>query len=308
MKWKNWWSPLRIFLPVILVLYLLLSYSQENVSLDDDIRPQAPGKFISLAAGKTHYELTGADSAKIIVLIAGGASGYYDWDNNVPALQKAGFRILRYDLYGRGWSDRPKTDYDLSLFDNQLMQLLDSLHIDKPFALAGFSMGAITAIHFADLHPERVSHLILADPAALNGPPAWYFNVPLLSDWLMTVYWYPRTVKRQMGQYFHPEKVPEYAEKLKVQMQFRGYKRAVLSSWKYTLSQNMGDVLAKIGKHPRPVLLLWGKHDPLVPVAAAQTYLKALPQARLVTLAEAGHAACYERPDLANPALLHFLK
>jgi pimeloyl-ACP methyl ester carboxylesterase len=55
------------------------------------------------------------------VLIPGFSVPYVIWDPTFEDLVEKGFRVLRYDLFGRGYSDRPDAIYDLELFDRQLM-------------------------------------------------------------------------------------------------------------------------------------------------------------------------------------------
>ena len=53
--------------------------------------------------------------------------------------------MLRYDLFGRGYSDRPKVRYDIDLFCKQLRELLGTLGLEQ-INLIGLSMGGpITA-------------------------------------------------------------------------------------------------------------------------------------------------------------------
>ena len=307
-KRRQWLIVVAGLAGIALLGYAVMYFSQENKTLSEETRKEAPGLFVKLSAGMTHYELSGPDTAAVVVLVHGGGSGYFCFDNTAPALAQAGFRVLRYDLYGRGYSDRISQDYTVQLFHTQLVELLEALHIRTPITLVGMSMGAIIAINYADLLPERVSKLVLIDPAALNVsiPPA-PLRIPVLKDILMTTYWYPKAVQKQMSEYYKPEKVPEYAGKLEQQMKFRGFKNAILSTWVHTLNKSMETEMTRIGKHPRPVLLVWGDHDPLVPLPASKAYLKAMPQAHLIVIKDAGHVSCYERPDLVNPALIEFL-
>jgi pimeloyl-ACP methyl ester carboxylesterase len=292
-----------------ILIYAIVYFSQESRTLTEETRKEAPGKFIKLSAGMTHYELSGPDTAEVVVFVHGGGSGYFCFDNNAPAIAMAGYRVLRYDLYGRGYSDRVNQTYDVKLFHTQLVELLQALKIDKPVTLVGMSMGAIITINYADVLPDKVKKLVLIDPAALNvSIPPLPLRIPVVKDVLMTVYWYPRAVKNQMSEYYKPENVPEYAGKLEKQMKFKGFKQAIISTWTNTLNKSMEVEMKRIGKHPRPVLLVWGDHDPLVPVEASKEYLKNMPQVTLEIIKNAGHVSCYERPDLVNPVLLGFIK
>jgi pimeloyl-ACP methyl ester carboxylesterase len=55
----------------------------------------------------------------------------------IGAAADSGFRVVRYDYYGRGRSDRVDAAYDQDLFVRQLAGLLDSLRVAGPVDLAG---------------------------------------------------------------------------------------------------------------------------------------------------------------------------
>jgi pimeloyl-ACP methyl ester carboxylesterase len=71
---------------------------------------------------------------------------------------------VRYDYFGRSYSDRPKLAYDLATYDGQLTELLDSLGLRGLVDVAGVSMGGVIATNFADKHADRVRSLTLVDP------------------------------------------------------------------------------------------------------------------------------------------------
>ena len=86
----------------------------ERDAIDAAVRRSAPGKFIRLTDGETHYDVAGPDSGRAIVLVHGFSVPYYIWDSTAHALAAAGHRVIRYDEYGRGWSDRPTIVYTRS--------------------------------------------------------------------------------------------------------------------------------------------------------------------------------------------------
>src|SRR5205085_9661224 len=103
----------------------------------------------------------------------------YIWDSAAAALAGAGYRVLRYDEFGRGWSDRPRVEYTAELYDRQLNELLDSLGIRDRVDLGGVSMGGWVAATFAGRHANRVRSLMLVDPVAGHSSPS--FSSRLLS-------------------------------------------------------------------------------------------------------------------------------
>src|SRR5258708_5112381 len=121
-------------------------FDQEILPMDDAARHSAEasqfgGSYVQLADGVTHYGLAGPSDGRTVVLVHGFSVPYYIWDPTFAALTQGGFRVLRYDLYGRGFSDRPAIRYDADLYVRQLRELLGALKIDGPVDLIGVSMG-----------------------------------------------------------------------------------------------------------------------------------------------------------------------
>ena len=139
-------------------------YLNETKDLDETARRQADGSFISLTDGITHYELDGPENGRLVVLVHGFSTPYFIFDTTFEFLVNSGFRVLRYDLIGRGYSDRPRVDYNIQLFVRQLKDLLDALGL-KQVNLVGLSMGGPITTSFVSEYPEYVSRQVLIDPA-----------------------------------------------------------------------------------------------------------------------------------------------
>ena len=88
-----------------------------------------------------------------------------DTRRTVDALAASGLRVVRYDGRGMGSSDRGNIDYSLK---GRLLDLDATIerHGVERFALCGYQNGGPTAIAYTFEHPERVSHLILANAYA----------------------------------------------------------------------------------------------------------------------------------------------
>ncbi|MDX1614418.1 MAG: alpha/beta fold hydrolase [Candidatus Promineifilaceae bacterium] len=99
--------------------------------------------------------------------------------------------MLRVDLYGRGYTDRPDVDYDQDLFDRQLLHLLAALRIEQPVDPIGLSLGGAISIVFTDRHPGRVRKLCLIDPAGLPWQQplaATITKAPILGELIMGLF------------------------------------------------------------------------------------------------------------------------
>lgn len=171
------------------VAYVYLDFSQEPYSLDFS-KPPKTGTYIKLSEGYTRYEISGPDTGKLIVLIPGAGIGYYVWNKNFDYLVSKGYRVLRYDLYGRGYSERLNKEYTEEILTNQLSELINTFSKNnKKTTLISASMGSTVALNYADHFKDKVERLILIDPASLGMSKApWYISTPLVSDLLFTFY------------------------------------------------------------------------------------------------------------------------
>ncbi len=291
---------------LLYVLYVTVDPERRN--LDDTVRAGAPGQFVRLSDGYTHYEVSGPSAAPIVVLAAGASVPYYIWDPTFAALTAAGFRVLRYDYYGRGFSDRPAIAYSQQVYVRQLGELLDALGFTHRVALAGLSMGASIVTSFAAVCPDRVGSIIYVDPAFRSPEPVpvvalvpwvWNFTSALVEEHLWAA--------EQLGDFRHPERYPDWPARYRVQMQYRGFRRARRSDLVVNARLDQTAELKQVGQHSRPVLVIWGKEDPSVSFDDSGALMKVMPRARLVAVEDAGHLPQIEQPGIVNAAIIDFL-
>jgi len=74
--------------------------------MDDAARAGTDGEYIELSDGIVHYEASGPEEAPSAVFIHGASIPSIVWDSNFSAIADAGYRAVRYDRYGVGFSDR----------------------------------------------------------------------------------------------------------------------------------------------------------------------------------------------------------
>ena len=101
------------------------------------------------------------DPARTVIGIHGLTANHTCWLAMAEALAPV-WRVVGYDLRGRGDSDKPPTGYSLAEHGRDLLGLLDRLGIERAL-LMGHSLGAHIAVRFAAHHPERVRSLVLLD-------------------------------------------------------------------------------------------------------------------------------------------------
>jgi pimeloyl-ACP methyl ester carboxylesterase len=288
---------------------LYVAADPERLEIDQNVRASAPGQFVRLSDGFTHYEIGGPAAGRVVVLAAGISVPYYIWDPTFAALSHAGFRVLRYDYYGRGYSDRPDIPYTQDLYVRQLAELLDAVHITEPIDLAGLSYGGSVVTSFADTFPDRVRSLIYVDPSFWSPYTVTVIQgMPRVWNYLTAIFeerWWADT---QLDDFLHPERFPDWPDRYKVQLQYRGFRRAQRSTAVDNASVDQAPQLKRVGEHPRPVIVFWGKDDQAVPFEFSGALLEAMPRARLVPVESSGHLPHWEQPDVVHPALIAFLR
>lgn len=289
------------------ISFLLLLKLQEQQELNEEARHAAPGKFVTLTDGVTHYVEAGpAEGTPLVLIHGGGVCGMEVWQRNIGYLSENGYRVLAYDLYGRGYSDRPKTAYTPELLNRQLHELLKAVHFPDSFHIVSMSMGSLIALEYASQQPEMIKSLVLIDPAASGDyRPSKLLKMPVISSLLMTFYWYPRAVESQRKEFVDQELFEKYAERLAYFMEFEGYKYVNHSTWLNTLTLNRVDHLKKLP--PNKVLLIYGKEDPFFKPSTLDKYKTPYPTLAIHPVEKAGHMPHFEKPEEVNSVIAGFL-
>ena len=293
---------------LIAVLGPYVATRREARSLDAPTRKALGGTYITLPSGVVHYELTGPADGPAVVLVHGGTIPFFTWDAQVPALRSAGFRILRYDHFGRGYSDRPEVDYDRAFNQQQLEDLLVALDIKSPVHLVGVSFGGAIAATFAKAHPERVAKLILIAPVVDYAEGKALFGlakIPLLSEWYARVFSVRATVERANGFFQASGADPSYAQRFEEQTRFEGYERALLSMSRTDALTSYRDTYAALGN--QPTLLVWGSEDAEIPQEHMDFLRENLGDVTWVEIEGAGHGVNIQSQDEVNRRVVEFL-
>jgi pimeloyl-ACP methyl ester carboxylesterase len=314
MKSHRWpiWLTAAIVALVAASWGLYVHADPEHLDLDTASRARLPGQFAKLSDGYTHYELGGpgeGNGGRVVVLAAGFSVPYYIWDPTFKALTAAGFRVLRYDYYGRGYSDRPAIPFDDAMYVRQLAELLNAAQISGPIDLVGISFGGSFITSFADKYPDRVRSLVYFDPSIRMGYQLGLIeNMPSVWNYLTVILDESSWADGQLADFFHPEHFPDWASRYRDQMQYKGFRRARLSEIVSNNNIDQSDQLKRVGENSRQVLVIWGKQDNTVPFEENEVFMKALPHARLVAVEGSGHLPQWEQPDVVHPELIKFLK
>jgi pimeloyl-ACP methyl ester carboxylesterase len=257
------------------------------------MRDAAPGRFARLSQGVTHYQWLGPVRGPVVVAVHGLSTPGPVFYAIARGLARIGYRVLIYDLYGRGYSDAPRGPQDRDFFLTQLQDLLAHQDLDADLTLLGYSMGGAIATAFAATHPGRMKQLILLAPAGVrlreDRLTRFCRTTPVLGDWVHAVIAQRRdrrALRRQLGRDFDIEgiielQLAEYAG--------RGFLRSVLSSRRHMLAEVQEADHRLLGREGVPVVGIWAETDTVIPLSALGTLTQWNRVVRQEVVPGAGH-------------------
>ncbi len=297
---------------LLLILLPFLTGNLEVKELNDDVRKELGLTFIRLTDGMVHYDVTGPERGDVVVLVHGNAAPDFSWDRNVKVLTDAGFRVVRYDLYGFGYSDRPDTVYSRELYDRQLSELLAKLGIAGPVRLVGTSQGGSIAVYFTAKHPGRVQQLALLSPF-INVLPMkaiiGLVKIPGIGDYIGRVALDRINLNYPNKVFADTDAIPEeYTKKYREQLAYRGFKRARLSNLRGDSLADFTPQYEAVGRSGIPVLLTWGTADRVIMADSIANIKRSLPKIEYHEIDGGGHLVHYENPEKVNDILVRFLR
>ena len=263
-----------------------------------------------LPLGETNFELDGPENGPVVVLVHGFAGHMGIWNNNYRALVEAGNRVLRFDLFGRGHSERVKSVHKAELYVNQLAQLLDHLNISKKINLVGLSMGGAISVRFASAFDEKVEKLCLVasyGPVKADDILIRITRPPVIGEALMATLGGPilrRVPARAMHRHSNPKEFNRwFAEPLQ---QTRS-KRSLLSAMRHFLRDDHTPHFDRVNNLAVPKLIVWGQHDRVLPFTYGLKVKALLPSAQWEVFENSGHLPHFEEADRFNLLVQDFI-
>jgi pimeloyl-ACP methyl ester carboxylesterase len=279
----------------------------ETITKDESFRSGIKsGKFVKLSAGYTYYEFENSANDTLLVMVHGFSVPSYIWDSTYYAASKRGYGVLRYDTYGRGYSDNPDVVYDVALYTQQLRELLDTLQINKRINLLGLSDGGRTITAFAFQYPERIKNLIYVDPAGFETISTEGTYPAIVSEEEIQAFMssdnYRNMARGQLGDFYDSVPFRGWDAKYKEMMRFKGFVRALLSTGKNRASLEMEQ--RRIAESGIPVFAIWGEHDTVVKLDDVKANLMdRIPNINLFVLPKSGHLPQMEQAGMFNSIL-----
>lgn len=269
------------------------------------------GQLININGIDLYYEhFQNAKAKKTLIFLHGFLSSSFCFRKIIPLLG-CDYEIFSVDLppFGKSGKSMDFT-YSYNNIAKTLLAFLDTKSIKNP-TLIGHSMGGQICLHMAKLSPEKFDKLILLAssgylrrarklPIALSYFPYFHLFVKLQLA--------RSGVEANLRQVVHDpslitaEMVGGYAEPfLESDEIFRGLVKL--------LRDREGDLTSEYLKTiQHPCLLLWGRHDKIVPLTTGIRLHKDLPCSTLEIIEGAGHLLPEEKPEETAQRIKAFIE
>lgn len=248
-----------------------------------------------------------AGSGPALLLIHGIGDSNRTWDTVFPALAKT-HTVIAPDLLGHGQSDKPRADYSLGGFANAMRDLLVLLDVER-VTVVGHSLGGGVALQFAYQYPQLCERIVLVSSGGLGAEVSPLLRLAALpgagaaitAAVLPPVRWPVLTVFRAAAQLglLDRHEVRE-AGRVLHGLRDASTRKAFLRTLRSVVDVRGQAVSSRDRLYltaPIPMMLVWGTHDHILPVAHAHTAVEDLPGCHLQVVPQAGHL-----PHQTDPA------
>ncbi len=288
--WKRGgrWGLVAVYALLLIASHLIraINHADHNVSLDHAaVTAQAvkanrrTAQLVRIAYRE--YRPDHSQDHPTMVLLHGSPGDKSDFDSLVPQLAET-YRVIVPDLPGFGDSTREIPDYSVRAHAEYVLQMMEKLNVHRAHVV-GFSMGGGVALNLADLAPDRVASVTLLSAIGVQ-------EMELLGDYhlnhalhglQLAGLWLLREATPHMGWFDDAMFGVPYA---------RNFYDSDQRPLREILTQYAG-----------PMLIIHGRHDVLVPVAAALEHHRLVAQSELQLFDDDHFMTFTQGPMLAGP-------
>ena len=279
-------------------------------------------RFADVGGVRLHFVEAG--KGPLVVLLHGFPEFWYSWRHQIPALVRAGFRVVAPDMRGYNLSDKPhgKRHYHTDRLARDVAQLIAACGEERAAAVVGHDWGAAVAWQFAMSYPEKLERLaILNVPHPLAMMRMWRYPRQWLRSWYIFFFqlpWLPeasfrarnfRTLRRVFVRgtvtkgAFTPPDIDRYVEAFARP----GALTAAINYYRALLQQNPFLARKRLRVIERPVQIIWGMQDIALGPELADPPRRWVPNYDIERLPDSSHWVQNDQPRAVNEILLRFV-
>lgn len=282
-------------------------------------RHRAGGEYVSVDGLKIFYRKAGQGGGVPIVLTHGIPRSSFLYRRMIPLLAKQ--RPVRaWDLYGFGLSEKPTESrrYHFREFERVFGLFLDALNIERAH-LVCHDVGGPFTIGYAMRNQSRVASLtilnttVFVEDFRIPGPVLASILLPLslhravmpdaqYADFLVR-YIQKKAIKNPQS--LSGEEAEAYKKLLLRDNGRLTFVRAIKAY--RSIALYLRGIHKLLGSFRPPTFVLWGKHDPFCTLPTARAFRRAIPNAELDVIENAGHFLQEDAPEETAAMILDFI-
>lgn len=226
------------------------------------------------------------------------------WRHQAGALADR-FRVIVPDLPGFGGS-AVSAGLTVDSIADVIAELLDHLGVNERVVVGGVSMGGYAALAFARLYPQRVRALVLADTKADPDDEAGRANRDKLIQ-LATDQGASAVIGQMLPKMLGPASASGNSNVVQLVRDTAGRQKSEGIVAALKALRDRPDARPGLSHISFPTLVVVGGQDAITPPDRARELAESIPNARLVTIPDAGHLSNLEQPTAFTNALREFL-
>ncbi len=212
---------------------------------------------------------------------------------------------LAPDLIGFGRSGKAgNLDYSIGGLADFVERFLDAVEVQQ-VQLVAHDWGAAAGLAFAQRHPDRITRLVLLNPLPLLAGFHWHRFARLLRTNGLGELAMGFTFRWVLGRALRSGSVdpgcwPDQRVRSVYRQFDQGTQRAILRLYRSASEQQLAAAGAHLDALAMPALIVFGERDPWIPATFGEAYARALQDATLQRVPDAGHWPWLERPDVID--------
>lgn len=276
--------------------------------------------YIKVGTINTRHWAEGRQGVPVILIH--GLSSYIEaWLPSFDVLA-TNHHVYAVDLPGHGLTDKPlNISYKIADLAQFVKDFMAALQIERAHVV-GWSFGGAIAIRLALMFPAVLHKLVLVDSAGLGREGVTFSkaslilriaSVPALGEILTRPSRSGSVAFGKMLVYDPAVMTDELTDLYYQRMSLPGAQQAFLRTLR-AMGNLFGQYESMYGPNVRglasitnPVLVVWGRQDPVIPVAHAEVAAKGFPNVRVQIFDNCGHSPVLEHTQAFNELLLEFL-
>lgn len=303
-------------IPEMLSIFLNPGYC-DNLLTKNKPEPEIPEMEHFLFQGhRVCYTKQGEGEPMVFFHNAG--NDHRIWDAQVGYFSKR-YEVYAVDSLGYGQSDKPDTDYTLTVYTDMVDAFIETVGIENP-VIVGHCVGSSMSLHYAVKNPDKVKALILFSPATLDGLKQGVYGI-----------YYRMTRSRFFNKWVAKALdcfiLPRWKVTLEIGKQYGatgdfdpGFHDYLLTLYKdprqlgalANLAMNF-DSFAPLDHFTNsdafpPVFILWGRQNKILPVETGEDFCWSAGPDRTEIIEDCGHLVMREKPDLVNEMIEGFIQ